>query len=212
MKNVNLIFLGAPGSGKGTQSSKFVSSCDYKHVSTGDLLRNEINKKSELGLEVQKVMDMGNLVSDDLVVKLLKSNLDLENRLYIFDGYPRNLNQAKTLDNEVLGGKPSLAIYFKIDPSKLIERLTNRRTCKNCGTIYNLISKPPKINGVCDKCGSSDLKQRDDDKKEVISNRLNVFENTIGPVIQYYQDLNRLIEVDAQDSEADIFNKIRSKI
>src|SRR3954452_23641722 len=111
----HLIFIGAPGSGKGTQASKFVSDRGFKHISTGDLLRGEIAKQSALGLEVKKVMDAGQLVSDDLVIRLLQANVDLKNQQYIFDGYPRNLAQAQTLDKEVLKGSPSMAVYFDID-------------------------------------------------------------------------------------------------
>jgi adenylate kinase len=208
----HLIFLGAPGSGKGTQSNRLISSKGYKHVSTGDLLRSEISKDTELGKEVKQVMDKGGLVSDDLVVRLLKANIDLRNGNYIFDGYPRNIIQAKTLDNEVIQDYPSLAIYFDIDLDMLSERLTNRRTCRNCGEIFNLITKPPKINGVCDKCGSSELAQRVDDQEDVIKSRLRVFKETIDPVISYYQDLNRLARISAELEEDRIFAEILSKL
>lgn len=208
----HLIFIGAPGSGKGTQASKLVTEKQFQHVSTGDLLRSEIAKGSALGQEVKKVMDAGQLVSDDLVIRLLQANIDLVNGQYIFDGYPRNLAQAETLDKSVLKGAPSVAIYFEIDMGKLVARLTNRRTCKNCGSIYNLISQKPKIEGVCDKCGSTNLVQRADDKEEVISNRLKVFQDTIAPVLKYYQDLGRLVRVDAEQNVDVIFNQISSKV
>jgi adenylate kinase len=207
----HLIFIGAPGSGKGTQATKFVTLNKYKHVSTGELLRSEIAKKSALGLEVKKVMDEGKLVSDELVIKLLQTNINLSEP-HIFDGYPRNIAQAKTLDGEVLKGASSKAVYFEIDIEKLVERLTNRRTCKGCGSIYNLISKKPKVTGVCDQCGSTELMQRADDKEEVIINRLTVFKETVDPIISYYQDLGRLIKVDAQASEDEIFKQISSKM
>lgn len=208
----HLIFIGAPGSGKGTQASKLVSDRGFKHISTGDLLRSEIAKQSLLGLEVKKVMDEGKLVSDDLVIRLLQANINLTASQYIFDGYPRNLAQAQTLDKEVLIGSPSLAVYFEIDMGRLVERLTNRRTCKSCGAIYNLQSKMPKVTGVCDQCGSTDLVQRADDTEEVITNRLKVFTDTINPVIKYYQDLGRLMKVDAEGSVDEIFKLISSKV
>ena len=208
----HLIFIGAPGSGKGTQASKLVSERGFKHISTGDLLRSEIAKQSPLGLEVKKVMDEGKLVSDDLVIRLLQANINLTASQYIFDGYPRNLAQAQTLDKEVLKGLPSLAVYFEIDMARLVERLTNRRTCKTCGAIYNLISKTPKVTGVCDQCGGTDLVQRADDKEEVITNRLQVFQDTVNPVIKYYQDLGRLMKVDAEGSVDEIFKLISSKV
>lgn len=208
----HLIFIGAPGSGKGTQATKFVTDKGLKHISTGDLLRSEIAKKSNLGLEVKQVMDEGKLVSDDLVIRLLQANIDLSASQYIFDGYPRNIAQSKTLDEEVLKESKSIAVYFEIDMSKLVERLTNRRTCKDCGAIYNLISKKPKITGTCDQCGGVNLVQRADDKEDVISNRLKVFQDTISPVLKYYQDLGRLIRVNAEQSPDEIFNIISSKV
>ena len=208
----HLIFIGAPGSGKGTQAYRFVSDKGFKHISTGDLLRAEIAKQSDLGKEVKQVMDSGALVGDDLVIRLLQANIDLKNSQYIFDGYPRNLAQAQTLDKEVLKGSSSMGVYFEIDQAKLIARLTNRRTCKQCGAIYNLLSKMPKVTGTCDKCGSTNLVQRADDKEDVIANRLQVFQDTISPVLKYYQDLGRLMKVDAEKAEDVIFKEISSKV
>lgn len=208
----HLIFIGAPGSGKGTQAGKLVTERGFKHISTGDLLRAEIVKQSALGLEVKKVMDAGQLVSDDLVIRLLQANINLNASQYIFDGYPRNIAQAQTLDEEVLKGSSSIAVYFEINMSKLVERLTNRRTCKDCGAIYNLISKKPKITGTCDQCGGTNLVQRADDKEDVITNRLKVFQDTVDPVLKYYQDLGRLMKVDAEVSPDVIFNQISSKV
>jgi adenylate kinase len=208
----HLIFIGAPGSGKGTQASRLVSEKGLKHISTGDLLRSEIAKQSALGLEVKKVMDAGQLVSDELVIRLLQANINLEQSQYIFDGYPRNIAQAQTLDAQVLKGSPSIAVYFEINIGRLVERLTNRRTCKDCGAIYNLLSKKPKVEGVCDQCGSTNLVQRADDKEEVIANRLKVFSETIDPVLKYYQDLGRLMKIDAEADVDDIYRQISSKV
>jgi adenylate kinase len=210
--NTHLIFIGAPGSGKGTQAGKFVGEKGFKHISTGDLLRSEIAKGSDLGQEVKKVMDAGQLVSDDLVIRLLQANTDLASSQYIFDGYPRNLAQAQTLDKEVLKGASSVAVYFDINMGRLVARLTNRRTCKKCGAIYNLISKQPKVTGVCDVCGSTELVQRADDKEDVINNRLQVFTDTVSPVLKYYQDQGRLMKVDAELSADEIFKLISSKV
>jgi adenylate kinase len=210
--NSHLIFIGAPGSGKGTQASKFVEEKSFRHVSTGDLLRSEIQKQSTLGLEVKKVMDAGELVSDDLVIRLLKANVDLNSAQYIFDGYPRNIAQAITLGDEILKVSPFIVVYFEINLGKLVERLTNRRTCKDCGAIYNLLSKKPKIEGQCDQCGSTELKQRADDKEDVILNRLQVFQGTVEPVLKYYQDLGRLMRVDAENTPDEIFKQISSKL
>ena len=206
----NLIFLGAPGSGKGTQSAKLVKSEGYEHVSTGNLLRSEIAKESELGLKVKQVMADGQLVSDDLVVELLKANLDLENKAYIFDGYPRNIKQVHTLD-DILGKHPSLAIYFKIDTEKMIDRLTNRRMTKDGKHIYNLLTNPPKVDGVCDVTGVP-LVQRKDDTEEVVRNRMEVFASTMGEVLEHYSSAGSLVEVNADQPMEDVYDAIVKKI
>lgn len=205
----NLIFLGAPGSGKGTQSAIFKNE-GYQHVSTGDLLRSEISSGSDLGTKVKSVMDAGNLVSDDLVVELLKANLKLDDHKYIFDGYPRNIEQAKTL-NGIIDGHEYLAVYFRLDTEMLVERITNRRSTKDGKYIYNLKTNPPKVDGVCDVTGE-ELIQRPDDTEEVVRNRMKVFEDNMRDVISLYSDLGALVEVNAdQDVDSvtkDLMNKI----
>lgn len=206
----NLIFLGAPGSGKGTQSA-ILKNEGYQHVSTGDLLRSEIASGSDLGKKVKSVMDAGNLVSDDLVVELLKVNLKLDDHKYIFDGYPRNIEQAKTL-NGIIDGHEYLAVYFKLDTEMLVERITNRRTTKDGKYIYNLKTNPPKVDGVCDVTGE-ELIQRPDDTEEVVRNRMKVFEDNMRDVISLYKDLGALVEINAdQDVDSvtkDLMNKIK---
>ena len=207
-----VIFLGAPGSGKGTQASRLVDGLSYFHVSTGDLLRNEVKKESELGKRVQAVMAAGDLVSDELVLELLKVNCDLSDGNYIFDGFPRNLDQAKSLDDVVLKGSESKAIYFKIDLNILKERLVNRRSCGKCGAIFNLKYNPPKVSGVCDSCGNKDLTHRKDDSDEAVGNRLNVFKATIDPVLKYYKEKGNLREIDASSNPSDVFEELKKAI
>lgn len=204
----HLIFIGAPGSGKGTQASLLVKNHGYGHVSTGDLLRAEIAKKSPLGLEVKSVMDKGELVSDELVLKLLEVNLELDKKFYIFDGYPRNLLQAKALQERILKKSEFKSVYFEIDTTKLVTRLTNRRTCKDCGTIYNLLSQPTKQSGICDNCGGNNIIHREDDKEEVIKNRMNVYNNAIQPVLDFYEEQSRLIRLSAENTIDDLQTKI----
>lgn len=206
----NLIFLGAPGSGKGTQSAKLVESKGYEHVSTGNLLRAEIQKESELGKTVKEVMANGQLVSDELVVELLKTNLNLESKAYIFDGYPRNIDQAKTLE-DILSGFPYLAVYFKIDTEKMVERLTNRRTTKDGKYIYNLKTNPPKQPGICDVTGEK-LVQRKDDTEAVVRSRMEVFNSTMNEVLEYYSEANKLVKVDADQSMQVVYDAIIKKI
>ncbi|MBP9681659.1 MAG: nucleoside monophosphate kinase [Bacteriovorax sp.] len=208
----HLIILGAPGSGKGTQAAKLVEK-GYRHVSTGDLLRSEIAKGSELGQKVSGVLSRGDLVDDNTVMALLKANCELDNTSYIFDGFPRNLAQAEMLQRELLQDRKTLALYFKIDLSILTNRIVNRRTCGSCGEIYNLTTKPPKVANVCDKCGSADsLKQRKDDTVEVVSNRMQIFKDTVDPLLTYYRAKGILVEVEASQPEKDVFSALEKVI
>lgn len=205
----SLVFIGAPGSGKGTQSAKLKELNGFNHVSTGDLLRKEIASQSELGVRVKKVMDEGQLVSDELVVELIKANIDLSNKAYIFDGYPRNIAQAQTLNDQILKGHDYTAIYFAVDTEKLVTRLTNRRVTKDGKQIYNLITNPPKVSGVCDVTGEP-LIQRDDDKEEVIRKRMDVYNSTVEPVLKYYKEKGILKTVSAENSVEDVYKEILS--
>ncbi len=128
-----LILLGAPGSGKGTQANKLISEFGYNHISTGDLLRAEVKKASDLGKEVDTIINSGNLVSDEIVLKLLKSNCNINENIYIFDGFPRNLEQAKALSEEVLRGSNYLVVYFEMSTEVLVERISNRRIARKSG-------------------------------------------------------------------------------
>jgi adenylate kinase len=211
MAHPHLILLGAPGSGKGTQAKKIVSELGYNHISTGDLLRGEVAKGTELGKRVEEIMKTGGLVDDQLVLELLKANCDLENSSYIFDGFPRNGDQAKMLDDEVLGSNKALAISFEMDNEKIVERIINRRTAKGSGEIYNLITRPPKVEGKCDVSGE-ELIHRADDKEDVVRNRLQVFENAIEPMLNYYDGKGILVKVDADRDPVDVFEDLKGLI
>lgn len=211
MSYPHLILLGAPGSGKGTQAKKLVSELGYKHISTGDLLRAEVSKGSELGKKVEQIMKEGALVEDQLVLELLKANCDLENSAYIFDGFPRNIDQAELLGQQVLKSYPSLAISFEMDLEKIIERVINRRMAKSSGEIYNLITRPPKVEGKCDISGE-DLIHREDDKESVVRNRLKVFENTIEAMLSYYNAKGTLVKVDADRPSIELFDDLKGLI
>lgn len=208
----NLIVLGAPGSGKGTQALRISKEFGYKHLSTGDLLRAEIEKKSDLGERVQSIIAKGDLVSDEIVLELLKLNLEASDKA-LLDGFPRNIQQSKMLDEQLFGNNSIVrAIYFNVDLSVLKERIVNRRTCKSCGEIYNVKTKPFAANGSCLKCGSTDIVQRKDDTESVVDNRLNVFKDTFGPILDYYKSTGRLLEVNAQQEEAAVFNDLKKLI
>ena len=209
--NPQLILLGAPGSGKGTQAKNLVEKHNYRHVSTGDLLRSEIAKGTDLGNKVKAIMDAGDLVDDQTVLELLNANCSLDSKAYIFDGYPRNLEQSKALDEHVLKGAESKAVYFDIDLEILIERIINRRVAPKSGEIYNLITRPPKVSGKCDVSGE-DLVHRKDDNEETVRNRMNVFKENIDPVLDYYESAGRLVRIDASLSSNEVYNQLKNII
>lgn len=208
-----LILLGAPGSGKGTQAAKLVSELGYNHVSTGDVLRTEIGKKSELGKRIAGIIEQGKLVDDATVLELLQANCDLNKGAYIFDGYPRTKDQAKSLDEVVLNGSKSVAIYLEVDLEQLMARITNRRTCSNkaCGEIFNLLTKVPKKQGHCDKCGA-EIIQRKDDNEETVNNRFGVFKSTIGDILEYYKGKGVLHTIDASINPEVTFAAVRKAL
>lgn len=196
MGKEHLIFIGAPGSGKGTQASRLMMEQNYIHLSTGDLLRKEITKESILGKQVKAILESGSLVNDDLMIELIKSSCDLNKNACIFDGYPRNLEQAKTLDKEILQGKKYKAVFFEVKPDDLVERLVNRRVCSGCQRTYNLVSLPPMQEGICDTCQGR-LYQREDDKEEVIRKRLDIFNEKIAGMLAFYKEKGLLERLDA---------------
>ncbi|OUR93748.1 hypothetical protein A9Q84_20005 [Halobacteriovorax marinus] len=206
-----LILLGAPGTGKGTQAKNIVESFGYNHISTGDLLRNEIAKDSELGQKVKGIMDRGDLVNDQVILELLNANCDIGDTAYIFDGFPRNIEQVKLLETEVLKGSASRAIFFDIDLEVLIERISNRRIAPKSGEIYNLISRPPKVPGKCDISGE-DLIHRKDDNEETVRNRLEVFKSTIAPILEYYEEKGSLVRIDASKSAVEVFTLVEAAV
>lgn len=208
----HLIILGAPGSGKGTQAAKLVAK-GFKHISTGDLLRSEIAKGTELGQKVSGIISRGDLVDDNTVMALLKANCEVDKVSYIFDGFPRNIAQAEMLEAELLQGRRTLAVYFNIDLGILVNRVVNRRTCGSCGEIYNLTSKPPLKDNVCDKCGAvGTIKQRKDDTVEVVTNRLQIFADTVNPMLSFYKKKGALVEIDASMQESEVFGALEKVI
>lgn len=213
MDSTQLIFLGAPGSGKGTQASRLAKDGGYAHVSTGDLLRKEIAKGSELGQKVQGILSDGQLVDDQTVLKLLQANCDLKKSAYIFDGFPRNIEQVKMLDKVLIKEHPSKAIYFEIELDQLLGRLVNRRSCKSCGKIYNLLSNPPRTQDLCDSCpDAGKLEQRADDQEEVVRKRMKVFGDTIAPILEYYDSQSRIMRINAGKREEEVYSQLRKVV
>jgi adenylate kinase len=208
----HVIFLGAPGSGKGTQSAKVCSELGYRHVSTGDLLRKEIESQSKIGKLVDQIVQSGKLVDDKIVIDLLKTTLDLDTQSYIFDGFPRNIVQGNLLEHEILKSHPYTVFYFDVDIQTLVQRITGRSICPKCGTVYGLkISKPFRA-GICNNCLDQKLEQRKDDTEEVFKRRFEIFEAVTMDLIKYYEDKNKLIRIDANLESEDIFNILKNYI
>lgn len=198
-----VIFLGPPGAGKGTQAKLVASRFNVPHLSTGDMLRDNVSRGTELGLLAKPVMERGELVSDALVLRMVEERIarpDCRNG-FVFDGFPRTVAQAEALDGILAKqgiGAPAV-IYFNVAEDVLMRRLTGRRTCKACGEIYNIYDRPPKLDGRCDADGG-DLVQRADDKPEVIRERLAAYDRQTKTLVDYYRSQGVLHEVDGAAS------------
>jgi len=211
---LNLIFLGPPGAGKGTQANMMVDTYGVPQVSTGDMLRAAIASGSELGKKVQSYVTSGGLVPDELVISVLLKRIEEPDCLkgFILDGFPRTVGQAQELDRALskIGGVTGV-IAITVPDEDLIERLTGRRTCKVCSATVHIKFSPPKKDGFCDKCGG-ELLQRKDDTKEVIVNRLKVYHDQTSPLIEYYGSRRLLHKVEGTGKIEMIFSKIRGII
>jgi len=208
---MRLILFGAPGSGKGTQATLLADFLGVKRISLGDILREEVKKNSSLGQEVKNYMERGVLVPDELVSRVIEESVKNEN--FLLDGYPRNLDQAKKLE-EILTKKNrdiDKVIYLDIDQQTIVDRLSKRRVCKSCGASYHLISLPSKKEGICDKCGSQ-LIQRKDDDPQVIKKRWSVFIDEANKILDFYKDKNKLTKVNGQGDIQEIFERIKKEL
>jgi adenylate kinase len=185
---VKAIIFGAPGAGKGTYSSRLKEKLGVETIATGDIFRDLMKAESELGRKVRGYVEKGHLVSDEIVLEVLKERLSKipKEKGFILDGYPRTLEQAKTLDNIT---PIDVILLLDVPDQIIIERLSSRRICRNCGTVYNIRFLKPKKEGVCDKCGGP-LYQRSDDNPEVIRNRLKVYQEQTKPLIEYFRKKN----------------------
>lgn len=202
----HFVFIGAPGSGKGTQAERLIKENGYHHISTGNLLRAEVAKASELGKIVEQVLKDGQLVTDDLVKDLLVANVDL-NKPSVFDGYPRTLVQAKVL-SEILKDQDYTVVYFTVNVDDIVDRLTSRLTCGDCGAIYNLKTLKPQNEGQCDHCQGHNLKQRADDTEEVVRERQEVYKENITPVLDYFKEAGKLVELNASRPIEEIYKEV----
>jgi adenylate kinase len=210
-----VIFLGPPGSGKGTQAKVLAGKYGVPHLSTGDMLREHIANGTPLGLKAKPIMERGELVPDSLVLKMVAERIERPDcsQGFVFDGFPRTVTQAKYL-GELLkyhGLKQPFVIHLVISTALLIRRLTGRRTCKVGGEIYNIYDRPPKVEGICDNDGG-ELYQRLDDREEVIQPRLNAYEKQTSPLVSYYRRLGALYQIDASKSVAEVEQEITQAV
>lgn len=203
----NIIFIAPPAAGKGTQSTMLKEKFNYNHLSTGDMLREAIASGSEFGLMLKNIIDEGKLVSDDIMIDLIKEKLNnLEGKPFILDGFPRTLNQAMALES--LLDKEYEVIYLDLNEEEAVNRILGRLTC-SCGKSYNLNVEAlkPKVDGICDGCGSS-LVKRGDDNADAFKVRYKSFIDNTKPLIDYYEEKNKLHKIDVNRNVEDIFKDI----
>ena len=203
--------MGLPGAGKGTQAEKIVDKYGIPHISTGDMFRAAIKEGTELGLKAKSFMDNGDLVPDEVTIGIVRERLSKEDcqKGFLLDGFPRTVAQAEALENILadLGKKMNYVININVDKDILMERLTGRRICKECGATYHLVFNPPTEEGVCDRCGG-ELYQRADDNEETVQNRLDVNIKQTQPLLAYYEEKGYLKNIDGQQDIHRVFDDI----
>ncbi|WP_061811223.1 adenylate kinase [Rossellomorea vietnamensis] len=208
---MNIVLMGLPGAGKGTQAEKIVDKYGIPHISTGDMFRSAIKEGTELGLKAKSFMDNGDLVPDEVTIGIVRERLSKEDceKGFLLDGFPRTVAQAEALENILadLGKKMNYVININVDKDILMERLTGRRICKECGATYHLVFNPPTEEGVCDRCGG-ELYQRADDNEETVQNRLDVNIKQTQPLLAYYEDKGYLKNIDGQQDIHRVFDDI----
>ncbi|WP_448587205.1 adenylate kinase [Thermocrinis sp.] len=203
-----VVFLGPPGAGKGTQAKLLSERMGFLHLSTGDILRDAVKKQTPLGMKAKEYMDRGELVPDSLIVELIENYLPEEGKV-VLDGFPRTVAQAEALDDMLnsKGKELKKVILFDSPDEVIIDRLSGRRVCSSCGAVYHIRYNPPKKDGVCDLCGGA-LVQREDDKEQVIKNRLEVYRRQTEPLIDLYQRRGILFRMDASMNVEELFYEI----
>lgn len=204
---MKLVLIGCPGAGKGTQAKMLSKKYDIAHISTGDLLREQIKQGTELGKKVSEIINAGGLVSDDIVSAMLAERIKADDckKGYILDGYPRNVSQAEGL-NDIVGSLDKV-ICYEVDDAVIVDRMSGRRSCPKCGKMYHVSYNPPKTEGICDECGEN-LIQRKDDNEETVVNRLKVYHETTAPVIDYYDKKGILLKTSGVGDINEIFDNV----
>ena len=206
-----IIFLGAPGSGKGTQAAAVARRLNSVHIASGDLLRQAVEQETELGIQAKPHMEKGMLIPDEIAIQMVLGRIsapDCETGA-IFDGFPRNLQQAEALDKALARQAKAIdkVIHIKVSKEEPLNRLGGRLVCRHCQTVYHIVSSPPKVRGKCDKC-SSELYQRPDDTTQTVRKRLKVYFAETTPLIDYYTWRGKLVEIDGQGSVDEVTRRI----
>ena len=208
---MNLVLMGLPGAGKGTQAEKIVEKYGIPHISTGDMFRAAIKESTELGLQAKSFMDQGNLVPDEVTIGIVRERLSKEDCAegFLLDGFPRTVAQAEELENILsdLNKKIDYVINIDVDQEFLMERLTGRRICKSCGSTYHLVFNPPAKDDVCDRCGG-ELYQRADDNAETVQNRLEVNQKQTKPLLDFYEGKGYLRNINGQQDIRRVFDDL----
>jgi adenylate kinase len=212
MSQFNLVLLGPPGAGKGTQASRIVADYGIPHISTGDILRGAVKNGTPMGLEAKRYMDAGDLVPDSVVIGIVKDRLQEPDTTkgFLMDGFPRTIPQAEALDKalEELERAISKVVVILVDEDDLVKRLSGRRVCRACQAPFHVMFNQPKVEGVCDKCGG-ELYQRDDDNETTVRNRLVNYRNQTEPLIDYYDKAGVVGRVDGSKSPEDVYEDVR---
>lgn len=213
MERLNLIFLGPPGAGKGTQADFLVDRHGYVKVSTGDILREAVKNQTPLGKKAKTYIEKGELVPDDIMLGLIEDTIKRIGNGFILDGFPRTLAQAQGLEEILIknGLEIHKVIFIDVSDEVIIQRLSSRRICPNCKSTYNLISNPPQNDEVCDLCGGK-LIQRPDDNPDVIKTRLRVYRSHTQPLITFYEKRNMLVKIDGEGTPNEISNSIEKAL